>query len=254
LGLVQGLTEFLPISSSGHLVLGEKILGVKPGGLSFEIFIHLGTLFAVILIFRKRIGKMIGSLLFWHSTNSSSLHWIFYILFASIPTAIIGILFQSQVERIFNNVNLVSLAMIVTGILLYLTRFVREGKRELGLLQAFLIGLAQAIAILPGISRSGSTISVAFFCGMDEKEAVEFSFLLSIPAIIGASLLKWREAFSDFPNLFPLIIGMVTAFLSGYLAINVLLKIVKKVKLVPFSYYCWAVGILGIFVCELRNP
>lgn len=256
LGIVQGLTEFLPISSSGHLVLGESLLKVKFDDISFEVFLHFGTLFSVVIFFRHRIWSMLKAL--WlkarsisgssvSSYNSENWRLFWQIIVGSIPAGVIGLLFENILEKSFSSVIFVSVMLLVTGVVLFSTQFFKEKKENLTFGNTFIIGLAQAIAILPGISRSGVTISTGIFAGVKRSKVAEFSFLLSLPAVLGASLLKLKDVLGHTSLRLELriyVIGAVTAFVVGYLSIKFLLNVIKKGKFQYFGYYCFAVGLL----------
>ncbi|MGB2768418.1 MAG: undecaprenyl-diphosphate phosphatase [Candidatus Zixiibacteriota bacterium] len=256
LGIVQGLTEFLPISSSGHLVLGEYLLKVKFDDISFEVFLHLGTFLSVVVVFRRKIGSMATAV--WLKARSvltgeavasgvEDLRLLWMIVVGSIPAAVAGLLFKGYIETSFSSILLVSLMLLFTGTALFLTQFFKAGRGRFNLGNALLVGLAQALAMLPGVSRSGLTISTAIYAGVDRSRAAEFSFLLSLPAILGASLVELKEV-SSYANpghdLGIYLAGAVTAFAVGYVAIKFLLKVIRKGKFQYFAYYCFAVGLL----------
>jgi undecaprenyl-diphosphatase len=260
LGLAQGLTEFLPVSSSGHLVLLESLLKVPlTDDITFEVFVHFGTLLSVLVVFRDEIQRIIVA--FALGISPFNIGKKFYreneyfrlgagLLLGTIPAAVIGLLFEDDVAQVFADPKLVSVMLVITGLILFLTRLSKphRGKR-IGARSAFLIGCAQAIAIIPGISRSGSTISAALFLNHPPALAARFSFLLSVPVIAGATLLKTVHLVRnglDGIHLIPLIVGTLMAFLSGYVAIKVLLAIIQRGKLSSFSFYCLVVGVLGI--------
>jgi len=260
LGLLQGLTEFLPVSSSGHLVLGQYLLEVKnPEMLSFDVFVHFGTLISVCIIFRKDIGQIILSL--WNAVRTNSLRTAYdtneyvrlglAIVVASIPAAVIGLMYRDQIAEAFRDPKLVSVNLVVTGLLLFLTRFPKavEGKR-IGLVTGFIIGIAQSVAILPGISRSGSTISTALYLRLSPRLAARFSFLLSIPVIAGAALLESKTVIRQGMEMGfgPFIVGMLAAALMGYVAIKILLRIIESGRFSWFAFYCFAIGIAGLLV------
>ncbi len=253
LGLVQGLTEFLPISSSGHLVLAKHFLGgVRQPGILFEVLLHLGTLVAVLLYFKKDIISILQALLPSSGNNDKNIIYrrklALGVVIGTIPTVIIALLFKDFFESIFNSVKIVSMMLIVTGILLYLSDRFSEGKKSgVPIKDAIIIGIVQGMAIIPGISRSGSTIATGIFRGVKSENAARFSFLLSIPAILGAVVLKLSET-GNFPaeDIFPYLIGVATAAVSGFLSIKVLMRIVSGKKLRFFAYYCWAIGILSL--------
>ena len=253
LGIVQGLTEFLPVSSSGHLVLAAELLNFHEEGVAFEVFVHLGTLLSVLIVFRKDINKMILAPFQYISSGFEKedtkryLFWDLYIIIGTIPAAIIGLTFKSKIEAAFSNIFLVIIMLGVTGTFLLLSRFIPQRNKEMTILKSFLIGVSQAFAILPGISRSGSTIVTGMFLGIDKEEAARFSFLLAIPAILGASVIKMKdlmalESYST-PIIY-LILGTIIAFISGYFAIIWLLDIVKKGKLEWFAIYCYLIVIV----------
>jgi undecaprenyl-diphosphatase len=264
LGIIQGLTEFLPVSSSGHLVLFQQLFGLKEAELFFDVCVHLGTLVAVIVVFRQEIIKIISALLrlvslagqkekFLQQVESNpELKMAVFIVIGSIPTAILGLLFASIAERLFSSALITGLMLLVTGFLLWLTRMagthavsVSIGHLTPG--KAFIIGIVQGLAIIPGISRSGSTISTGLLLGVDRETAARYSFLLSIPAIVGAGLLSLKEGFFQTdPVIWISLLGAVTAAIVGYGALKSLLHMVKKGRLYVFAPYCWLVGILAI--------
>jgi len=254
LGIVQGLTEFLPVSSSGHLVLGEFLLGVKFDDISFEVFLHFGTFFSVVIVFRHTIWSIFKavwlkakSIFIREVTSSGSEDWHLFLLIVagSVPAGIAGMVFKNYVERSFSSVTFVSVMLLVTGAVLIFTQFFKATRRKLNFGDALLVGLAQALAMLPGISRSGLTISTGIFKKVERSRAAEFSFLLSLPAILGASLLELKDVLSyadSGQGLKIYVTGAVTAFVVGYLAIKFLLSIIKKGKFQYFGFYCFAVG------------
>ncbi len=262
LGIVQGLTEFLPISSSGHLVLGELLLKIRLDDVSFEVFVHLGTFFSVVIVFRHTIRSVLKAL--WVGIAGSAgprrsggqsedrrLFWL--ILAGSVPAGAAGLLFKSQIERSFASPVLVAVMLLITGVVLFLTTFFQAPRNRMNLLDAVVVGVAQALAMLPGISRSGMTISAGIFRGVERSRAAEFSFLLSLPAIFGASLVELHEVLASSllqENLMIYLAGAITAFGVGYVAIRFLLKVIKKGKFQYFAYYCFAVGIF--FLIFLR--
>jgi len=261
LGVIQGLTEFLPISSSGHIVIAKKLFLIKSAGILYEVFIHFGTFLSVIVIFRKEIADIVSSL--WvglvdllkkRSLNSEltknykSRLGIFLII-ASIPAGTVGILLKSELAEFFENPLFVSIALIFTGIILYITKYFKKGEMGVRFLSSIIIGCAQAFAILPGISRSGMTISAGIFLRINREDAVKFSFFLSLPAILGATILETFDIFHynlNVNDLIQIFFAFFSAFLSGYFAIKILMKIVITGKFFLFSYYCVLIGILGI--------
>lgn len=250
LGTVQGLTEFLPISSSGHLVLAEKILGVKPKGLGLEILAHLGTWLAVILYFRRRIWEIISAFVSPQKGSKEDRSLILFLILGSIPAGILGLLLRSSIEKIFHSPYLVCLMLLVTGVIIFSTKSSQQSGVGLSPLNSLLIGIAQALAILPGISRSGITISCGLLRGIEGESAAEFSFLLAIISILGANLSELKGLSQTPPSY---LLAAVFSLGSGYLAIAFLLRMIKKGRLWRFSYYCWGVGILGLIILGL-NP
>ena len=263
LGVFQGLAEFLPISSSGHLVFFQNLLGFKEPEILFDVALHLGTLLAVFIFFRTDLMQIILDIKGYLSDiisgkkSISSIkerpHALFalWVIIGTIPTGIIGVLFKDTLESMFGKVELVGYMIIVTGIILYVTRFIPNSymkKERLGIVSAILVGIAQGIAITPGISRSGTTMVCGLLCGMERELAARFSFLLSIPAIMGALVLQLSSHELNSIDFIPLIAGFLTAAISGFFALKVLMKIVKRGNLFWFAPYCW---IAGIFITYL---
>lgn len=254
LGLVQGLSEFLPISSSGHLVIFAEILNFREEGIAFEVFVHFGTLLAILLVFRKDIAKMISApYLIWIKKEESPelrefLNWDFYVIVGTIPAVIIGLGFKNAIEEMFDNILLVFFALLITALLMYLTQFLKFRGSAFNYVRSFLIGIAQAFAIIPGISRSGSTIFMGMALGIQRENVAKFSFILSVPAILGATVLKLNDLFAAPPSsseILNLVVGTVVAFVSGYFAIIWLLDIIRKGKLQWFGYYCFTIALAG---------
>jgi len=253
LGFVQGITEFLPISSSGHLVVLEHLWKLpKEARLPLTAMLHGATLLAVISYFAPQLGRLVAGLGARDSIKrSTSWRMVGFIIFASVPAAGVGLLLDEVIERVFTSPLLVGLMLLVTGGMLLGTRRIpaQPGHRGqplggTGWVRALLVGVAQAIAILPGISRSGATISSGLYLGMERQQAFEFSFLLAIPAITGAFFLEIRKV--RLAVLSPLIIGvsMTAAFASGLAALVVLGRAVAGRKLYLFGFYCWLAGLL----------
>lgn len=260
LGAIQGLTEFLPISSSGHLVLFQKIFGLTEPNLFFDVSVHTGTLIAVIFFFHREIRSILTAL---YRTSAlllkreitvseafadAEVRFAFLICVGSIPTAILGLMFHRIAEQLFSSIVLVGFMLLVTGTLLWGTRYLRkkgEGITAFSVGQALLIGLVQGLAILPGISRSGSTIATGLFLGIDRKIAARYSFLLSIPAIVGAQLLSLKDlspAAAEVTVLF----GAITACVVGYSALALLVYIVNRGQMHLFAPYCWIIGVTAL--------
>lgn len=259
LGLLQGITEFLPISSSGHLVFAEALLGFNPGqGITFIVVIHFGTLCSIFVYYREKLAKIIRSWGDFLKADSysqqyqkdSNLKLTAYVLLSMIPAGIVGILFRHKIEELFMNPQVVSWTFLITGVILLLTYLRKVFPYGLNFKNTFLTGIAQAIAITPGISRSGSTISTELYLGVEREKAADFSFLMVIPVIAGAMILEFGKIISTgIPStlLIHLIIGFVTSFVSGYFAIKYLIKVLKSKGIWPFGIYCLALGIFGLF-------
>jgi undecaprenyl-diphosphatase len=253
LGIVQGLTEFLPVSSSGHLVIVENILGLKIESLSFEVFVHFGTLLSVIVIYYQDIISMLKSFFTGLIKPVSSFRKDFYfrlsilVLIGTIPAALAGVFLEDFFKSIFHNTTLVGVMLLITGLILWSTRYIEIHNQEINLKNAIIIGIAQMFAIFPGISRSGITISSGLFSKMSRKEAARFSFLLAIPAITGSMLFTVFDLISQQSvglGLGILITGLITSFIVGLLAIKFLLKVLESGKFSLFAPYCIMVAIL----------
>ncbi|EDS73418.1 undecaprenyl-diphosphatase UppP [Anaerofustis stercorihominis] len=259
LGIVQGLTEFLPVSSSGHLVILQNFMGISEGSLEFAIVLHLGTLLAVVIAYYESIWNMFKQFFLMLADlitlkgpcfeKSKYRKYIVYILMASIPAGIVGVLFEDFISEKFGSIIIVGFTLLITGVLLVLGDALGKNNRghieNVGAGKAFLIGVFQMFAITPGISRSGSTIVGGLLSGLKKEEAVEFSFLMSIPAVLGSLLLKIKDiiAIGATTSFVPLIIGFFCSLVIGYFSIVLLNNIVKKGKLYYFSIYCWIVGL-----------
>ena len=264
LGIIQGLTEFLPVSSSGHLVLMQQFLGLKEAELLFDVCVHLGTLAAVGIVFNREIKDIVTALLRLFATagkkdralsaieSDPELKMVLLIVIGTIPTAILGLAFSGIADRLFSSVLIVGLMLMVTGTLLWLTRWTIKPDRLSGvdclnLKSAFLIGIVQGLAIIPGISRSGSTISIGLLLHIERETAARYSFLLSIPAIVGAGLFGLRNGLSETDlSIKVLLVGTVTAAIVGYIALRALLQVVKKRSLHMFAPYCWLIGLVAL--------
>lgn len=236
LGVVQGLTEFLPVSSSGHLVLGQYIADFKEPGAVFEAFLHAGTLLAILFYFRKDVLGL-------------SKKYLAFLLLATIPAAVFGYLFSPFLEGLFDNNRVVGMALLVTGIFNLMTDKNVDKKAPFSWQNSIVVGLFQALAIIPGISRSGSTIFAGTRMGIKGKEAARFSFLLSIPAVAGANLLQFAKYGSSLNGGFVnYLAGFAFSFVAGYFAIKFVLKILKQKKFKYFAYYCFLVGTLTLIL------
>lgn len=242
LGAIQGLTEFLPISSSGHLVLGQAILNINQPGNEFEIIVHLGTLFSVIVVFFEDIRTLLFSL-----NTKKTQNFIMLLVIGTLPAIIVGFGFKEFFEEFFESLSSVAFALVFTGLILMSSYFIKRQDKKHSLVSAILIGCSQAIAIIPGISRSGMTISTALFLGLSSKEAARFSFLLAIPAISGAGLLTALEIGGAFPiPLNVAIAGFISSFIIGILALKWLLGWLEQGKFYYFGIYCLVIGITTI--------
>jgi len=234
-GIVQGLTEFLPVSSSGHLVILHRLMGLEESQLSFDIFLHIGTLAAIFIVFWKDIVEAV--------TVKRKIG--FFILMATAVTVLFVLFFDNGIEAAFGNVKMVGAMLIVTGVWLILGSFLRFGAGGLSGFKAILIGLAQAIAVMPGISRTGATISTGLFLGLDSQTAARFSFLLAIPAIIGAALFKIKDsALTGFNPIY--LIGLITSCIIGVLSLKLLLRVLYNNKFHLFGIYCILIGIVTL--------
>lgn len=246
LGLVQGLTEFLPISSSGHLVLGEHLLNIQSGDITFEVAVHIGTLLAVLVYFRQDLCAVVVD--FFRGGKMRRAGWM--LLLATVPTGLIGFGFKDLFESLFAAPRFAAAGLLVTSLILFLAEKIKRGDRPLSKvrsLDALLVGLLQGFAIIPGISRSGSTIAAGLWVGMSRDAAARFSFLLSIPAILGAAVLQAGDFQRVDPGQYlPMAVGIIASAISGYLAIGILMRVLRQGKLYGFSIYTSLVGILGL--------
>ena len=254
LGIIQGATEFLPVSSSGHLVLGSHILGFKEQGLIFDVMLHLGTLASVLIVFRKEIREMVAAPFKWltGTRDESTEHfllWDLYVIVATVPAVIIGLGFKDSLEKMFTSTLVVCLMLIVTGTLMILTRYLSDRGNRINGGRSLLIGCAQACAIIPGLSRSGSTIFAGMLLGVNRETVARFSFIMSIPAILGAAVLHFKDVLAHPPStdvLINLAAGTMASAFTGYFAIILLLDVIKKNRLPWFGYYCLAVAFVGL--------
>ncbi len=252
LGVLQGLTEFLPVSSSGHLELGGALFGMQDSAafFTFNIMVHGATFMSVVVVFWKDIIGLIANFFSfrWNAETRFSL----LLMASAIPVGIVGLLFEEQVQSLFEGrIVLVGFMLLVTAVLLFLTRFAPKNNKEIDLKSALLIGLAQTVAVLPGISRSGATISTALYLGIERSKAIRFSFLMVLIPIFGANFLKiikMSDQAAIAPvDTTPLIIGALAAFAAGLAACKWMLAIVRKGNIAWFSVYCIVVGLIAIF-------
>ena len=253
LGALQGFTEFLPVSSSGHLVLGQRTLGLKEPELFFDVLLHVGTLAAVLLFYGKDLWRTArGSALFLagRKSDDSAARTGALLILGSVPAGVVGIFLGDLVEQMFASPKLVACALLVTGGILSL-REPREGasrgEAQMTAKDALIIGVFQAFAIVPGISRSGVTIAAALMCGVAREQAARFSFLLSVPAIAGAFALKVKDIEGPLgAKLLPYAVGALTAAVVGTFALGWLIRLVRGGNLACFRYYCWGTGALAL--------
>ena len=243
LGAIQGITEFLPISSSGHLVLGQALLGIVLPGNEFEVITHLGTLLSVFCFFWTDIIK-----LFTGIRDIKTQKYILYLTVATIPTVVVGLTSKSFISVLFESIKMVSISLIFTGLILFLSQKLIQRFETMTIKKGLLIGLSQAIAIIPGISRSGMTISMGLALGISGKEAAKFSFLLAIPSITGAGILTLMDtSFSTMTiPASSLIAAFLSSFIIGYLSLKWLFGLLESGKFHLFGYYCILIGILTL--------
>ncbi len=250
LGLLQGLTEFLPVSSSGHLEIGHALLGVKTeSNLLFAVVVHVATVLSTLVVFRKDIINLLADLLAFQWNESTQ--YIFKLLFSSIPVVILGLFFAEEIEQFFTgNLILVGSMLLITASLLAFAHFAKKGNAEISWGRALVIGIAQAMAVMPGISRSGATIATGLLLKTKKDEVARFSFLMVLVPILGAAFLDIMGG--DFSKELsigsgPLIIGFASAFIAGLLACSWMIKVVKKGKIIYFAVYCLVIGLIAIF-------
>lgn len=256
LGVLQGLTEFLPVSSSGHLEIGKALLGLKLTGnesLLFTVVVHFATATATLVVYRKDVAQIINGLFKFKSNDET--RFVGLIILSMIPAGVIGLLFEEQLEALFEgNIGFVGAMLIITGILLFIADKSKASSKSISPINAFVIGVAQAIAILPGISRSGATISTSVILGIDRDRAARFSFLMVIPVIFGKIILDTGDLIQEAsaveaPTQIPflvLLIGFVSSFAVGIAACKLMIAMVKKAQLKYFSFYCFVVGFISI--------
>ena len=243
LGVLQGLTEFLPVSSSGHLVIGQYLLDVKSPGNTLEIIFHVGTLGSVIFVFYADIISILITL-----KNKSTQKLLIYISVATIPAIIIGFTLRNKIVSLFESVNSVGFALLFTGLVLILSSIFKNKNSEHSLFSSIVIGFGQALAIIPGISRSGMTITLALFFGFSPKDSAKFSFLLSIPVIAGAGILGFQDIqTTEIFSVDIIIIALFTSFFMGVIALRVLLKLLELGKFYTFGIYCICLGLVFAF-------
>lgn len=250
LGIIQGLTEFLPVSSSGHLEIGKAILGnnsIPEESLMITVVLHFATALSTIVVFRKDVAEILKGL-FQFKYNGET-EFSFKIILSMIPAAIIGVFFEEELETLFGgSILLVGFMLIITALLLWLADKAKNTEKPVSYSNAFVIGVAQAIALLPGISRSGATISTSVLLGNDKAKAARFSFLMVVPLILGkiAKDLLFGDLSNTQMDILPLAAGFLAAFLAGLAACTWMIALVKKSKLSYFAIYCLIVGLIAI--------
>ena len=252
LGIVQGLTEFLPVSSSGHLAIGKAILGIEPAGdLMFEVTVHTATVLSTIFVFRKQIWKLLCGLFKFKYNDETD--YIAKLVVSMIPVLIVGVFFKDWVEAAFGSMLVVGLALVVTAMLLTFSDWkakrvveVKEYRNGISFWQALVVGVGQAFAVIPGLSRSGTTISTGLLCGVKRESMAQFSFLMVLVPILGEMFLDivGGDFAASSVGVLPLIIGFIAAFFSGLFACKVMIALVRKAQLKWFGLYCAIVGLL----------
>lgn len=250
LGILQGLTEFLPVSSSGHLVLFQSWLpGFREPGVLFHSTVHLATLGAVLAWFRREVLALVRAAVMPGRADPAAVRLLWMIAVGTVPTALVGVLFREALEGLFSSVSTAASMLLVTGALLFATDRARERPGDIGSMgvgQALMVGIVQGIAIIPGISRSGATVAAGVFSGLGRGPALRFSFLLSVPAILGAFALQLPTHGLDGAaeiNVPGYVLAFLAAFVTGYASIGVLLKLLLSRRLTWFACYCWVLGV-----------
>lgn len=239
LGIVQGITEWLPISSSGHLVLLQNLFKIEQPVI-FDLILHLGSLLVVLIVFKNDIKRLVIGVF---KKEEKEISLLLKIIIATIPIALIGFLLKDFIEKVFNDLRVVGFSFLFTSVLLFLSKHPKVKDKELNYKNSFIIGLVQVLALLPGLSRSGSTISAGLIQGVRNEEVAKFSFLLFIPAILGATVLEIKNVYL-ISDIIPLIVGVITVVIIGFLSLKLLLYIVKNSKIHFFAYYCLIIGII----------
>ncbi|QBG46228.1 undecaprenyl-diphosphate phosphatase [Verrucomicrobia bacterium S94] len=250
LAVIQGVTEFLPVSSSGHLVLSKHFLGLEAsGGASLEIVLHAGTLISILVFYRKHLGDVIAGVF---KGEKESVRFVLLVLLGCIPAIIVGFSLKDQLEDAFAHPVYVSCALMATGLFLIASHFPKGGNKKVGWLSGLVIGIAQACAMMPGVSRSGSTIGMSRFLGIEPKLAAEYSFLMSAPLLAGVSLLYLLDCCNEgntSGNTVPeLITGFAVSAVVGYFSIKWLVSLLQRGRFWRFGIYCFSVGIITLFL------
>ncbi|MBS3168064.1 undecaprenyl-diphosphate phosphatase [Candidatus Woesearchaeota archaeon] len=246
LGLIQGITEWLPISSSGHLVLFQHLFNIEQP-IIFDIFLHLGSLIVVLIIFWQDIKNLIIGLI---KKDKNSIKLTLQLIIATIPIALVGFFLNDLIKSIFKDIRTVGFSLLFTALLLFLSKYPLIKNKSLNYKNTLIIGLLQSLAILPGVSRSGTTISTGLIQGVKGEKAAKFAFLLFIPAILGATILEARNI-TKITNFTPLIISTIVVVISGYFSLRLLLFIIKKRKFSYFAWYCLILGLVTLTIAYL---
>ncbi len=239
LGIVQGITEWVPISSSGHLVLFETLFGVQQP-IIFDAVLHLGSLVAVLFVFWKDIMRLIRGFFRWEKFY---VRYVLWLAIASVPIAVVGLLFNTQIKAAFHNLTVVGISFLFTALVLFLSRFARSSGRKLGWRSVIMMGIMQAFALLPGVSRSGMTIATGLRHGVKQQDVARFSFLLFIPAVVGATVLE-IGSIGEVTNVVALGVGTLVTVIVGIITLQLLLNIIKNQKFHYFGWYCLVLGII----------
>ncbi len=247
LGLIQGLTEWFPVSSSGHLALFQNLFSLEVPVL-FDILLHFGTLIVVLLVFYKDILKILKAVFRW-DIKSDYFRLAIFIVIGSMGTGLIGYFFRDLFVGFFTNLKAIGVAFLFTGVLLFFSN--KRGNKKLNYKSSFLIGLMQGVALIPGVSRSGTTISTGMLLGIERKKVARFSFLLLIPAVVGGLIFEFGDLGSI--DLMSSFAGVLVSILVGYISLKFLLRIIEKGKFRYFSYYCFAVGIITLILGSFIN-
>ena len=258
LGLLQGVAEFLPISSSGHLVIGQSALGINEPGMRLDIFLHVGTVLAIFAYYRVRVWRLVSGIFSRDAVHRRE-SWTYFakIVLSALPAIAVYGLFKHQIEGIFENAKTVGALLMFTGMVLICTRFLPRGDRDVNFLRALLMGIGQSIALLPGVSRSGMTLASARGCKVAPEASAEFSFLMSTPLILGAAFLELLKAFGGDANASAapelswglVLYGSVVAAVAGYFSLVWLVKVLKGRHFWMFGPYCIVAGLLVLCLC-----
>ena len=256
LGAVQGFTEPIPVSSSGHLIVAQQLIGIEHRGLAFEVFLNTTSLLAIMIIYRNTLARLAVNGFHFLRTRQPEFRadfmFIIYILIGTIPATVIGFLFKDEIEAVFSSTKMIGITLLVTGVALWLIRNLRGKKRDgdLRMKDALIVGLAQAIALVPGISRSGATVIASLAVGMRQETALRYSFMLYIPVSLGGLVVSIPDLASDseLSALWaPYLASFLATFIFTYISMKMLMNIMEKGNLKYFSYYCFAAGLLLLF-------